>query len=138
MGKGGSGVMFSAFLPAVSKDALKRMSEEVRAWRIHQRSAPAQDIQESPQVVGRVDRKAATPVRALDMDDRFQVQPIDERGGVTGDCHAPFCGSPGVRFPRAIRRWYRMMSHQQKNGGLSRRRDTGTHTNNAADCGDKP
>jgi hypothetical protein len=25
-------------------------------------------------------------------------------GGVTGDCHAPFCGSPGVRFPRATRR----------------------------------
>ena len=34
----GNGAMFSAFLPAVSKDALKRMSEEVRAWRIHQRS----------------------------------------------------------------------------------------------------
>jgi group II intron reverse transcriptase/maturase len=31
--------MFSAFLPAVSKDALKRMSEEVRAWRIHLRTA---------------------------------------------------------------------------------------------------
>jgi len=34
----GGGVMFSAFLPAVSKDALKRMSGEVRAWRIHTRS----------------------------------------------------------------------------------------------------
>jgi RNA-directed DNA polymerase len=34
----GGGAMFSAFLPAVSKDALKRMSEEVRAWRIHHRS----------------------------------------------------------------------------------------------------
>jgi RNA-directed DNA polymerase len=34
----GGGVMFSAFLPAVSKDALKRMSEEVRSWRIHLRS----------------------------------------------------------------------------------------------------
>ena len=34
----GGGAMFSAFLPAVSKDALKRMSEEVRAWRIHLRS----------------------------------------------------------------------------------------------------
>jgi hypothetical protein len=29
--------MFAAFLPAVSKDALKRMSEEVRSWRIHLR-----------------------------------------------------------------------------------------------------
>ena len=34
----GGGAMFSAFLPAVSKDALKRMSGEVRAWRIHLRS----------------------------------------------------------------------------------------------------
>jgi RNA-directed DNA polymerase len=31
--------MFAAFLPAVSKDALKRMNEEVRAWRIHLRTA---------------------------------------------------------------------------------------------------
>jgi RNA-directed DNA polymerase len=31
--------MFTAFLPAVSKDALKRMSEELRSWRIHIRTA---------------------------------------------------------------------------------------------------
>jgi RNA-directed DNA polymerase len=31
--------MFAAFLPAVSKDALKRMSEELRSWRIHTRTA---------------------------------------------------------------------------------------------------
>jgi RNA-directed DNA polymerase len=31
--------MFSAFLPAVSRDALKKMNEEVRAWRIHLRTA---------------------------------------------------------------------------------------------------
>ena len=41
----GGGVMFSAFLPAVSKDALKRMSGEVRSWRIHLRSGTElQDI----------------------------------------------------------------------------------------------
>jgi RNA-directed DNA polymerase len=34
----GNGAMFSAFLPAASKDALKRMSEEVHSWRIHLRS----------------------------------------------------------------------------------------------------
>ena len=34
----GNGAMFSAFLPAASKDALKRMSGEVRSWRIHTRS----------------------------------------------------------------------------------------------------
>jgi RNA-directed DNA polymerase len=28
---------------------------------------------------------------------------LDGKSGVTGDCHAPFCGSPGVRFPRATR-----------------------------------
>jgi hypothetical protein len=31
--------MFTGFLPVVSKDALKRMSEEVRSWRIHLRTA---------------------------------------------------------------------------------------------------
>jgi RNA-directed DNA polymerase len=35
--------MFSAFLPAVSRDALKRMNEEVRAWRIHLRTATELD-----------------------------------------------------------------------------------------------
>ena len=34
----GGGAMFSAFLPAASKDALNRMSGEVRSWRIHLRS----------------------------------------------------------------------------------------------------
>jgi RNA-directed DNA polymerase len=34
----GGGAVFSAFLPAASKDALKRMSEEVRSWHIHTRS----------------------------------------------------------------------------------------------------
>jgi hypothetical protein len=29
---------------------------------------------------------------------------MDEKSGMTGDCHVPFCGSPGVRFPRATRR----------------------------------
>jgi hypothetical protein len=28
----------------------------------------------------------------------------DETSGVKGDFHAPFCGSPGVRFPWATRR----------------------------------
>jgi hypothetical protein len=31
--------MFSAFVPAVSKDALKKRNEEVRAWRTHPRTA---------------------------------------------------------------------------------------------------
>ncbi len=30
---------------------------------------------------------------------------MDEKSGMTGDCHVPFCGSPGVRFPRATRRF---------------------------------
>ena len=31
---------------------------------------------------------------------------MDETSGVKGDFHAPFCGSPGVRFPRATRRYW--------------------------------
>jgi len=31
----------------------------------------------------------------------------DEKSGVTGDCHAPFRGSPGVRVPRATRLKFR-------------------------------
>jgi len=31
--------MFAAFLPAVSKEALKKMGEEIRSWRIHLRTA---------------------------------------------------------------------------------------------------
>ena len=140
--------MFTAFLPAVSRDALKRMNGEVRSWRVHpaHRYGPerprrvdqphpqrmgdllrqvlqdraeqpaaahqhlpgalgatevqtAQDIQEGPDVVGRADRKAAAHVRPLGRDDRIPEQPVDETSGVAGDCHAPFCGSPGVKFP---------------------------------------
>ncbi|OLE20113.1 MAG: group II intron reverse transcriptase/maturase [Catenulispora sp. 13_1_20CM_3_70_7] len=32
------GVMFTAFLPAISKDALKRLSGTVRSWRLHRRT----------------------------------------------------------------------------------------------------
>lgn len=38
LNRGGTS-MFTGFLPAVSKDALKRMSGEVRSWRIHLRTA---------------------------------------------------------------------------------------------------
>ena len=30
--------MFTSFLPAVSKDALKKMGQEVRRWRVHRRT----------------------------------------------------------------------------------------------------
>jgi hypothetical protein len=33
----------------------------------------------------------------------------DEKSGVTGDCHAPFRGSPGVKFPGATR----LLSYQE-------------------------
>jgi RNA-directed DNA polymerase len=32
------GVMFTAFLPAISKQALKRLSKAVRSWRLHRRA----------------------------------------------------------------------------------------------------
>ena len=34
----GDGIMFLSFSPAVSKDALKKMSATVRAWRLHRRT----------------------------------------------------------------------------------------------------
>ena len=33
-----NGVVFTSFLPAVSKDALKKMGQEVRRWRVHRRT----------------------------------------------------------------------------------------------------
>lgn len=33
------GVMFTAFLPAISNQALKRLSRTVRSWRLHRRTA---------------------------------------------------------------------------------------------------
>ena len=33
-----NGRQFSAFLPAIGKEALKRLSEEVRSWRLHNRT----------------------------------------------------------------------------------------------------
>jgi len=36
------------------------------------------------------------------MDGHFPVA-LDEKSGVNREVHAPFCGSPGVRFPRATR-----------------------------------
>jgi RNA-directed DNA polymerase len=34
----GDGAMFTAFLPAISKDALKKINAEVRSWRLHHRT----------------------------------------------------------------------------------------------------
>jgi RNA-directed DNA polymerase len=36
--RGKNGQLFSSFLPAISKDALKRISGEVRSWRVHRRT----------------------------------------------------------------------------------------------------
>jgi len=40
---------------------------------------------------------------------------MDEKSGMTGDCHVPFCGSPGVRFPRATRPWRRTLNPRKSN-----------------------
>jgi RNA-directed DNA polymerase len=37
-----NGTMFRSFLPAISKDALKRISAQVRSWRLHQRTHPSE------------------------------------------------------------------------------------------------
>ncbi|HMC97362.1 MAG TPA: group II intron reverse transcriptase/maturase, partial [Flavobacteriales bacterium] len=41
------GVKFTAFLPAISKDALKRIGKQVRSWRLHRRTgSTAEDLAE--------------------------------------------------------------------------------------------
>jgi len=37
------GVMFTAFVPAISRDALTRISREVRGWRLHRRTGHTLD-----------------------------------------------------------------------------------------------
>ena len=37
-----NGKMFRSFLPAISKDALKRISAQVRSWRLHHRTHPSE------------------------------------------------------------------------------------------------
>ncbi len=41
----GDGVRFTCFLPAISKDALKRIGKQVRSWRLHRRTgSTAEDL----------------------------------------------------------------------------------------------
>src|SRR5450755_4624437 len=47
--------------------------------------------------------QAAHALRSLAPD--AQLLTAGEKSPVTGDCHAGIRGSPGVRFPRATRRW---------------------------------
>ena len=144
--------MFTGFLPAVSKDALKRMSGEVRSWRIHLRTATElQDLAAwiNPIVRGwrtyygryyrtaldRLLRRINTYLMRWAQQKYRRLRPFrkalrwwkdltarqphlsptgpgrtrshpasDETSGVKGDFHAPICGSPGVKFPRATRR----------------------------------
>jgi hypothetical protein len=50
-------------------------------------------------VVGRADRKAATPLRSLGTDDRLPEQLLDGTSGVRGDFHALVLWEPGGEIP---------------------------------------
>ena len=54
----------------------------------------AQVIQTGQALVARPAAQAACHVRSLGLDDRI-LNGSDETSGVTGDCHAPSCGSRG-------------------------------------------
>jgi hypothetical protein len=143
------GNVFAAFLPAISKEALKRLSRTVRRWQLHRRTELSraelaeminpvvrgwmqyygafyrsalsmllarintylgalepQEVptatcpQEGPRSLGPRHHAVPRLLRPLGVG---QVPRDDQDGtsGVTGDCHAPFRGSPGVGFPRA-------------------------------------
>src|ERR1019366_354255 len=147
---GKDGKPFLAFLPAVSREALKAMGQQVRQWRLHM--WVNRDLNEIAREInpvirgwmsyyGRFYRSRMIPVlqrintylmrwagkkyKRLCSYKRFRrwwsgwsIEIPDcsptgggcarspdsgETSGVTGDCHAPFRGSPGVRFPRATR-----------------------------------
>src|SRR4249919_2766045 len=41
---------------------------------------------------------------------------MDAKSGMTGDCHVPFRGSPGVRFPRATRLIINVFGEEEQPG----------------------
>ena len=143
------GRLFTAFAPAISPEALKVISHEVRRWRIHQRTGQISTASPRDQpdragldellrrffrsklhpllrastatwcagLVRSIERlhrstrlkiwwrellTATADVRAVDLDPGLQSRQ-DGKSRVTGDCHARFCGSRGVRFPPATR-----------------------------------
>jgi hypothetical protein len=145
--RGPGGNVFAAFLPAISKEALKRLSRTVRRWQLHRRTelsfaelaeminpvvrgwmqyygafyrsalsmllarintylgaldpqeAPTATCpQEGPRSLGPRHHAVPRLLRPLGVG---QVPRDDQDGtsGVTGDCHAPFRGSPGGEIP---------------------------------------
>jgi hypothetical protein len=141
--RGPRGNVFAAFLPAISKEALKRLSRTVRRWQLHRRTERSraelaeminpvvrgwmqyygafyrsalsmllarintylgaldpQEVptatcpQEGPRSLGPRHHAVPRLLRPLGVG---QVPRDDQDGtsGVTGDCHAPFRGSPG-------------------------------------------
>jgi RNA-directed DNA polymerase len=143
-------VMFTAFLPAISKQAQKRLSRTVRSWRLHRRTTwESTDLARMINPVvrgwanyyGRFYRSALYPLfdrintYLLWIQKKYRVgmkqalrrlaegharrprysltgpgwprraEDQDDKSGMTGDCHVPFRGSPGVRFPRATDYW---------------------------------
>ena len=148
--RGSHGRLFTAFVPAISPEALKKISGEVRRWRLHTRTR--HDLRDLAELVnpivrgwmhyyGRFFRSELHPLlkrinaylvrwarkkyrrlasfkrakrwwdhlvnRHRDLFAQWQwtggSNGSDDKSRVTGDRHARFCGSPGVRFPRATR-----------------------------------
>jgi len=146
--RGPGGNVFTAFLPAISKEALKRLSRTVRRWQLHRRTELSfaelaeminpvvrgwmqyygafyrsalsmllarintylvrwtrQEVptatcpQEGPRSLGPHHHAAPRLLRPLGVG-QAPLDDQDGTSGVTGDCHAPFHGSPGVRSPR--------------------------------------
>jgi hypothetical protein len=145
--RGPRGNVFAVFLPAISKEALKRLSRTVRRWQLHRRTELSlaelaeminpvvrgwmqyygafyrsalsmllarintylgaldpQEVptatcpQEGPRSLGPRHHAVPRLLRPLGVG---QVPRDDQDGtsGVTGDCHAPFRGSPGGEIP---------------------------------------
>ncbi|SQE00709.1 hypothetical protein FMEAI12_7050023 [Parafrankia sp. Ea1.12] len=92
------GTMFVGFQPTVSPEALGRMSQQVRRWRIHTRTR--HDLGELAALINAV---VAGWMNYYGRFYRSQLSPLlqqcDEKSGVNREAHAPFCGSRGCDPP---------------------------------------
>jgi hypothetical protein len=123
------GRFYAGFLPAVSREALKEMGQQVRSWRAGWTTSAGSTGRRYinscnasiPTRCGGRGRNTGGcapsngsghggPGSSIENPACSSIGPgtaisggFDEKSGMTGDCHVPFCGSPGVRFPRATR-----------------------------------
>ena len=98
--RGGLDELLRPVLPVAVDALLQRINTYLMRWAVTKYKRLRS--YERFSLVVRAHRSRTRTVHALAVESEFAG--LDEKSGVTGDCHAPFRGSPGVQFPRATRR----------------------------------